>query len=169
MLNESIENIPVDMTAKNIAFLRRSVKLSINDLASQIEIDPISIYQFEKENYQVDFEEKGDFNYLISLANYFAIQLDVLIYTDIEKEKLLDKDWFNQLINERCNGEEANRRKFYKEVDDRFEQLKGECSRENVLRQLLCNLHRNAEGKKRYDNLRIAGLIEKIDFFEEPD
>ena len=156
MLKESIKDIPSDKTAKNIKFLRSSVRLSINDLASLIETDPIILTKLETKNYKRNFKEEGILKCLICLANYFAVHLDVLIYTDIEKEKILNILWFNKLIDERCKGEKVNRRKFYKEVDHRFEQLEDGHSIEDVLRNILCNLHES--------DILMTG---KIDFLQE--
>jgi transcriptional regulator with XRE-family HTH domain len=165
MPNEDKEKVPVDKTSSNIRFLRQGVGLSISGLASLIEIDPISLYQYEKADYQIDkFQEDRDD--LIAIANYFAVKLDDLIYTDIEEVKVVEDEWFLQLKNEITLGHKANRERFYQEVIEDIEELPEDVSREDILRKMLRQMHQLNKLKNRYYNLRAKGLIDEIDFFE---
>ena len=162
MLKE--DDVPVDVSAKNIRFLMESISMSVKDLAAIIEIDPISLYQFEKDNYEINFEE--DCSYLIDIANYFAVKLDLLLYNDIENEHLLGQDWFQQLKNEMNFNQRADRKKFRREVMEGPGELIEGGTREYSMRRLLSQSHSSAKIRDKYLNLRDKGLIDKMNFFE---
>lgn len=151
--------------SKNLNFLRNAVGLTINQLAEITETDPITIFQIE-DNFSV-FDLKDYAIMMTDIANYFSIKLDDFFYSDIEEEKLISADWIQKLIDEKNTGKMASRKEFNKSLLlEEITELTDNCSEEDTCRNLLKLIQKSTRMKNRYDRLRDAGKIDRIDFLE---
>ena len=152
--------------AKNIQYLIKGVGLTIAEFAALLDLDPVDLYLASKAGYLYDQFDKTETKCLLSVCNYFTVKLDDLVLSDIEADHILPANHFDLLKNE-LNGEEFDRKPFRNKVfEDIYllEQIDNVTERIEGMRKTLLITQSLYRYKKRYDNGRAKGVIEKNDF-----
>lgn len=155
-----------DFLSNNLIYLRRSLELTILELADITGVDPIDLYEYEKGGYLVGDIVKQNDN-LKLLANYYTIRLADLVFSDIEKNQSFTEELRNSLLKEQKEGIEMKRSDFYKLVHNyQFIELGDNVTEIEVARQMLSQIHQLHTMVTKYKTLRKRGDIDKIDFYE---
>jgi hypothetical protein len=152
-----------EFTPQNIKYLRTSVGLTIKGLGAVVELDPVDIYLFEKDEYRLRSEHTVS---VTKIANYFAVYLDELVYSNIQSNGIANEKL--ELLKLELAGEkEFDRRSFSNSLLYMINKKSMYYMEPGVLspdRLILRLMQMNLRMEQKYNYLLAKGLLDKDDF-----
>ena len=150
---------------QNLKFLRSGVEMDIPTLAAILNIDPIDLFLFEKDGFDVTQSIKENPDDLVAICEYFTIYLDDLIFSDLTDVNIFSRDKFLQLKDEQ-NGQVKIDRSVKTRHPVRHELQESIDPILDVQKEMARYIHEITAIRNDYIFQRIQGTIEKNDLLE---